>query len=110
MAAANDELEAERAAGTLGARNIETVDDQEYIEMNMGLGVLEEKELGREGTRGSGDDIDDDDGSLCEDDSGDEGVGVDGGGGHGLRAETDVLGRLLRRRKSKVDIQVIDAG
>jgi hypothetical protein len=49
MDAANRELEAEKAAGTLGARRLEIDDKDEdpkvgqYIEMNLGLGVLEEK-------------------------------------------------------------------
>ena len=48
MDAANRELEAEKASGTLRARRLE-IDDKDdlkvgqYIEMNLGLGVLEEK-------------------------------------------------------------------
>jgi len=109
LAAANDELEVERAAGRLGERNIETVDDDEYIEMSLGLGVLEEKGLNWEGSGSNNDD----DGSLGGDDLSDEEGDVDGGGEQGLRGtrgETDVFGKLLRRKKSKVKIQVIDAG
>jgi hypothetical protein len=41
---ANEQLEKERAAGTLDERNIEVYDeDGQHIEMNLGLGVLEEK-------------------------------------------------------------------
>lgn len=108
LAAANDELEVERAAGRLGERNIETVDDDEYIEMNLGLGVLEEKGLDRNGT-GS----DSDDGGLGGENFTEEEGNADGGGKQGLReaqAETDVFGKLLRRKISKVKIQVIDAG
>lgn len=49
MHAANQELEEERAAGTLANRRIEVdenesaLEDQQYIEMSLGLGVLEEK-------------------------------------------------------------------
>jgi len=49
MEAANKELEAERAAGTLAGRCLEIddvkdeADDTQYIEMNLGLGVLEER-------------------------------------------------------------------
>jgi hypothetical protein len=54
MEAANRELEAEKAAGTIASRRLEIddneIDDNEegskteqYIEMNLGLGVLEEK-------------------------------------------------------------------
>jgi len=108
LAAANQELDVERAAGRLGERNIEAVDDEEYIEMNLGLGVLEE--MGRDG-EGSGGGSDD--GSLGGDDLPGEERDADGGGEQGLqgaRGETDVLGKLLRRGKSKVEIQVVDAG
>jgi hypothetical protein len=49
MHAANQELEEEKAAGTLANRRIEldendsALEDEQYIEMNLGLGVLEEK-------------------------------------------------------------------
>jgi hypothetical protein len=49
MEAANRELEAEKAAGTIASRRLEIDDNEEgskteqYIEMNLGLGVLEEK-------------------------------------------------------------------
>lgn len=101
-------LDVERAAGRLGERNIETVDDEEYIEMNLGLGVLEEKGLDGVGT-GS----DSDDGSLGGEDLPAEERNAGRGGEQGVRearGETDVLGKLLRRGKSKVEIQVVDAG
>ena len=107
LAAANDELEVERAAGTLGDRNIEDVDEQSYIEMNLGLGVLEEKRHSESGSETS-----DDNRSLEGENEGDE-AAMASREGEGLRngeAETDVLGKLLRRKKSKVDIQVVDAG
>ncbi|RPA95219.1 hypothetical protein L873DRAFT_1557377, partial [Choiromyces venosus 120613-1] len=45
MEAANKDLQAEIEAGTVEKRNIEALDGEEerYIEMNLGLGVLEEK-------------------------------------------------------------------
>ena len=76
--------------------------------MNLGLGVLEEKGSNDKGSGNRGDDS-----TFGGDDSSDEGGPADGGGEKGLRealGETDVLGKLLRRKKSKVDIQVIDAG
>lgn len=108
LAAANDELEVERAAGTLGDRNIESVNSGNYIEMNLGLGVLQAKGHPGEGTGSSSGA-----GSLGGDDASDEEGNGDGGGEQGLQeaqGETDVLGKLLRRKKSKVEIQVIDAG
>ena len=46
MRAANEELEVEKREGRLGKRNIENLEDREkaHIEMDLGLGVLEEKE------------------------------------------------------------------
>jgi hypothetical protein len=52
MQAANQELEEEKAAGTLADRHIEldesdsAIEGEQYIEMNLGLGVLEEKNDG----------------------------------------------------------------
>lgn len=47
MAAANAELESVKERGLLQERNIEQVDEGErYIEMDLGLGVLEEKQDG----------------------------------------------------------------
>lgn len=46
LKAANEELVAHRKAGTLKSREIDMVDapeEEEYIEMDLGLGVLEEK-------------------------------------------------------------------
>ena len=43
LAAANAQLDEERKKGILGARDIEGVNGGKYIEMNLGLGVLEEK-------------------------------------------------------------------
>ena len=45
MHAANQELEVEKQKGTVGKRNIEQLDDDKeaHIEMNLGLGVLEEQ-------------------------------------------------------------------
>ncbi|KFY45469.1 hypothetical protein V494_00933 [Pseudogymnoascus sp. VKM F-4513 (FW-928)] len=49
MESANRELEAEKQAGTIAERRLEIDDEEEgekdgqYIEMNLGLGVLEEK-------------------------------------------------------------------
>lgn len=66
MDAANQELEAEKAAGTIAARRLEIEDNEEgskseqYIEMNLGLGVLEEK-TGDSDTSSEGESSDDED-------------------------------------------------
>jgi hypothetical protein len=67
MDAANRELEAEKEAGTIAERRLEIDDDEEegekaeqYIEMNLGLGVLEEKTSDSE-TSSEGESSDDED-------------------------------------------------
>ena len=50
LAAANAELEQERAKGTLVNRDIEKINEDRYIEMDLGLGVLEEKKNRRSGS------------------------------------------------------------
>ena len=111
--AANQELEIERAEGRLGARDIENLGSEDgepgegggggkaYIEMELGLGVLEEK---REGIVGS-EDEDEDEGESEE-----EIVGGVVGGGRG--GEKDVLGKLLGRgrrgREGRPRIEVLE--
>jgi len=66
MDAANRELEAEKAAGTIASRRLEIEDSGgeskagQYIEMNLGLGVLEEK-TGDAATSSEDDPSDDED-------------------------------------------------
>ena len=43
LAAANAQLEQEGKQGTLESRDIEKVNGEQYIQMDLGLGVLEEK-------------------------------------------------------------------
>ena len=66
IAAANAELEEERRRGELDERDIENVDEDGYIEMNLGLGVLEEKDedaiLSSSGEAMSDDEAEGDDG------------------------------------------------
>ncbi|KAF2259294.1 hypothetical protein CC78DRAFT_548459 [Lojkania enalia] len=95
LRAANKELEAQRKAGTL--KVIETGDDGEsnnngdetsedqYIEMNLGLGVLEEK--------GS----DADDSSSDSDSDSEEGDGATAG----TQKEKDIFGKLMGRERAK---------
>ncbi|KAF1921556.1 hypothetical protein BDU57DRAFT_439951 [Ampelomyces quisqualis] len=90
LKAANDELEAKRRAGTLKSREIEMTDadDQEQcIEMDLGLGVLEEKDANAQHSSASDSDEDMQDGD----------------------AEKDVLGKLMgsARRKEPVSIQEV---
>ena len=89
MRSANEELELERAEGTLGERDIENVKEEdeggkEYIEMDLGLGVLEERRNGvKEESEESESEVDVGDG----DEHGDE--------------KEDVMGKLLGSQSSK---------
>ena len=90
MKYANALLEAERQEGRLDERNIENIGDTErgglegeYIEMNLGLGVLEQRggEIGNSGSEERGDE------------SGGERRGREGDEAE----ERDLMGRLLNR-------------
>lgn len=94
IAAANEELERERSAGTLGARNMEDVDEEaqeEFIEMNLGLGVLEEKSANAPEQETSSDISDTDDGGdpLCA-------------------RERDIMGKLMGHKRDGTGIQVLE--
>ncbi|KAI8932211.1 hypothetical protein NX059_011089 [Plenodomus lindquistii] len=84
---ANEELEAQKRAGTL--RKLDELpekEDEPYIEMDLGLGVLEAKEEGRESSSGSDEEM-----------------------GEG-EEERDVMGKLLGRGKKgeeRVGIEVV---
>jgi len=77
LKAANEELEAQKKAGTL--KSLESVEGQDegepYIEMDLGLGVLEEKDPNADSDKDSASDAEDSD------------------------KEKDVLGKLMRREK-----------
>lgn len=85
-------LESERREGRLEERNVEIVTDGEreggYIEMNLGLGVLEEKTKG--GAQGYGEE---------EDES--EGERGDGGGLGAGDVLDDMMGKKRPRGKGK---------
>ncbi|MCJ1375725.1 hypothetical protein MMC20_006962 [Loxospora ochrophaea] len=95
LRAANKELEIERERGTLGERDIENVGEEGrggYIEMDLGLGVLEDK-----GTETS-EESDDESESENEVLEGDE---------QKIIREKNVLGRLMgvqRREKPKIEL------
>jgi len=91
LAAANQELETYRAAGMLKERNLEVVDEEageEYIEMDLGLGVLEETSSNSRdsGSRSHHDDNTDTTASETE--------------------EKDILGKLMGRTKRKDGIGI----
>ena len=111
MRSANEELEVERKEGTLDARNIEnigdkTVESSGHIEMNLGLGVLEEKE-----------DCDSDSDSDTNSESSSditealerpEGPSTMPGGTR-AKADKDILGKLKgEMRRERPEIQVVD--
>ncbi|KAK0664394.1 Uncharacterized protein DIS24_g835 [Lasiodiplodia hormozganensis] len=89
LAAANVELEKDRAAGKLAQMSLENVgeDDEHYIEMNLGLGVLKEKDPNK---------MDSD--SEMEEDSDDE---MDTGADDQTTREENILGKLMGKKKTK---------
>jgi len=125
MQRANEVLERERQAGRLGERDIEAVGDEEggYIEMELGLGVLEDKRLvgerERERESESGDEGGTDgEGDESKSEGGDGEVGKmrpeceESGtrvGGRERRKERSVLGRLMggERRRARPGIEVL---
>jgi len=128
MQRANAALERERQAGKLGERDIETLGEEErgYIQMDLGLGVLEEKggEGGSESGSGSGSESE---GGSENENNGEDNDGTEGGdgevaknriecgegvtrvGGRGRRKERSVLGRLMggEGRRARPWIEVL---
>ncbi|KAF9700522.1 hypothetical protein EKO04_001895 [Ascochyta lentis] len=89
LKAANEELEAQRKEGTLKKREIDTVDaeeDEQYIEMNLGLGVLKMKDA--DNSSDSSSDSDNDSDSEMDD-------------VEDTAKEKDVLGKLMGQEKTK---------
>ncbi|KAF9736734.1 hypothetical protein PMIN04_000081 [Paraphaeosphaeria minitans] len=99
LKAANEELEAQKAIGTLQTSELvgdeEADGDEQYIELNLGLGVLEEKD----------DDVGE--GALETPDNDSE-----GGNAEQRDQEKDILGKLMGREKptEPVGIQEVTAG
>jgi len=112
MKSANAELEAERERGELGLRDIENVGEEGeekagYIEMNLGLGVLEEK-TGEESESDSDDTSESNFGDSEMDGAKEEGKRRKSGDTK-RKAEKDVLGKLMGQpRREKPAIEVID--
>ncbi|GAB7357192.1 hypothetical protein MBLNU459_g8178t1 [Dothideomycetes sp. NU459] len=87
LAAANLELEKLRAAGELEGARIDNVDENAeggYIEMNLGLGVLEQKK--------DGEDEEEDEAEEDQDGTAEISTGLDSSVG---KKEKDVLGRMM---------------
>ncbi|KAK7530829.1 uncharacterized protein J3D65DRAFT_687449 [Phyllosticta citribraziliensis] len=88
LAAANEELERDRAAGKLAEKSLDQVDESgQYIEMDLGLGVLEEKDPNK---------MDQD--SESSDDAEDE---MEADAGAAEDQERDVLGKLMGKKRTK---------
>ncbi|OJD29914.1 phosphotransferase-like [Diplodia corticola] len=91
LAAANDELERDRAAGKLAAMSLENVGegDESYIELNLGLGVLKDRDPNK---------MDSDSESNEDADADDE---MDTGEDSQESREEDVLAKLMGKKKTK---------
>lgn len=105
MAAANKTLEVERAAGTLPERDLERVDEEGgeggYIEMNLGLGVLEERDPDAESSSSESEGSDEEEDMVAT--SGDQRGGR-------VRREKDVLGRLMGQKRGGAGVQIQELG
>jgi len=98
LKAANQELEEEKAAGTLEHRNIEMVEDGagQHIEMNLGLGVLKENCSDTDSNEQEEDD--------CNSDTHDNDTDFN-------KKEVDVLGKLMGRSKgTRKPVQIEEVG
>ncbi|EKG16997.1 hypothetical protein MPH_05823 [Macrophomina phaseolina MS6] len=92
LAAANEELERDRATGKLAQMSLENVGDDEerYIEMNLGLGVLKERDPNRM------------DSDSESDDEPADAMDTDADGQQDKKTkEEDILGKLMGRKKAK---------
>ncbi|KAI9816865.1 MAG: hypothetical protein M1827_001510 [Pycnora praestabilis] len=94
MAAANASLEDDRAAGRLQDRQLENVENDEegYIEMNLGLGVLEDKDPDADGTSSSSDESSNEDGETTGE--------PEGNINKVTQKERDIMGRLMGGRNN----------
>ncbi|KAI9683859.1 MAG: hypothetical protein M1829_004193 [Trizodia sp. TS-e1964] len=113
LQAANEELDGDRLAGRLQERELENVQDgEEYIEMDLGLGVLEERRQEEDSSSSSDGDSDDQGSSKTK--------GEDSGCAFGADIskpsngkDTNVLGRLMGQKSrkgtgSKFKIELLD--
>ena len=86
MAAANASLRTMQEQGLFKGKSFEDVDDEAeggYIEMDLGLGVLEEKKDGEDPSDGSGDEDGDEDGA-------------------------DILGQLMGRKNGRQPVEIAE--
>ncbi|KAI9763300.1 MAG: hypothetical protein M1840_000782 [Geoglossum simile] len=100
LEAANAELERDRAAGTLKDRQIDNVDenaDGGYIEMDLGLGVLEERNLDDTTTCGGTSE------ETLSSESDDDNVDIRNNQfGKSSSSERNILGRLMGQKKRNI--------
>lgn len=94
LRAANEELEKERVTGTLKDKMIEREDGEgQYIEMDLGLGVLEERDPNAQDSSESEGDSEEDDTDTQAQKS---------------KKEKDILGKLMGRENKPVSIQEVN--
>jgi len=115
MKDANATLEEERERGTLEQRQIELMEEgdndadhenlkDQYIEMNLGLGVLEEKTQNFDDTSSSSS-------SSSDDEERDIAIGRIDSAASSERKETDVIGKLMgQKRHNLAHVQEVDEG
>ncbi|KAI9837251.1 MAG: hypothetical protein M1819_000325 [Sarea resinae] len=117
LAAANASLEEDRLAGRLGERNIENVDEEDggqYIEMNLGLGVLEEKDPNASSSSSDSDTSSDSDSDDSNDDESDKSNSKTNGAEATKAKDRTVMDSLMgtksSKSKSKPAIEEVEEG
>jgi hypothetical protein len=96
MAAANAELEKLAQEGGLEGKRLEDVGEgDEYVEMELGLGVMEEKKEGEDSSDDSSDESSEDSSDDSEDDDEDDREKTK------EQKEKDILGRLMGHKQGR---------
>lgn len=111
MAAANAELEKLAQEGGLEGKRLEDVGEgDEYVEMELGLGVMEQKKEGEESSDDSSDESSEESSEDSEDDDEDE-KEEKNKQKEKEQKEKDILGRLMghkQRREKAAGIQEVE--
>ncbi|OBW63790.1 MAG: Cysteine proteinase [Aureobasidium pullulans] len=102
MAAANAELEKLAQEGGLEGKRLEDVGEgDEYVEMELGLGVMEEKKEGDESSDESSDETSDDSSEDSSEDDDEEDKAQKKKQKEKEQKEKDILGRLMGHKQGR---------
>lgn len=102
MAAANAELEKLAKEGGLEGKRLEDVGDgDEYVEMELGLGVMEEKKEGENSSDDSSDESSEDSSEDSSDDDEEDDKAHEKKQKEKDQKEKDILGRLMGHKQGR---------